>query len=549
MMESQPIDSREPRPSASKGYPRLAARIVVAMALALVLLHFGVGLARFCRFAITCPYEIDYGEAVLLQGAVNIAQGQVVYNNYHHYPFVAATYPPAYPALCAIGVRVFGVSFAFGRVLSILSALAVTALIWLILRRVGTSHFAAGLAAALFLASPVVCLRMPMMRVDMVAVALGLGGLYCVMRGGRWLIPAVALLVLAVYTRQSQVVPLAAGVLYLWWAKERKAAALVAASCSALILAGFLALQAASHGWFYRHVVVANRNLWDFGYLRMVWAAGFHPWRFPFVIGAVGAALALLGPARSEVATSSGPQRRPERLLVLYFAFAMLVSLTAGKIGSFVNYLLEPIAAASVMSGVAYHRLAEILLARRWNIVWAAAWLIMVVPPAWVLAQPGRGPCGPYRFVNPDVITRSGVEALPLLRRARGDVLSEDIGLLLLSGHRVLLDPHKMTSMSEDGTWDQRPLLADIARRRFVLIITSWDPATAVPDQWGCYGRHRWTAGMAQAIKGNYRLLRRAGDLFVLAPADAGHPSFDAARAARVTAPAPAVEGLSNECG
>jgi len=530
-MESQPTQPRAPRPAATRRYPLLAAQIVAAIALALVLLHFGVGLARFCRFAITCPYEIDYGEAVLLQGAVNIAQGQVVYNDYQHYPFVVATYPPVYPALCAIGVSLFGVSFAFGRVLSILSALAATALIWLILRRVGTSHFAAGLGAALFLASPVVCLRMPMMRVDMIAVALGLGGLYCVMRGGRWLIAAVALLVLAVYTRQSQVAPLAAGVVYLWWVKERKAAVLVAVSCSALILAGFLALQVASHGWFYRHVVVANRNLWDFGYLRMVWATGFRPWRFPFLLGAVGVALALLGPARSEVGASANPPRRPERLLVLYFALAMLVSLTAGKIGSFVNYLLEPIAAASVMSGVAYHRLAEILLARRWNTVWAAAWLLMVVPPAWVLAQPGRGPCGPYRFVNPDVITRSGAEALPVLRRTRGDVLSEDIGLLLLSGHRVLLDPHKMTSMSEDGTWDQRPLLADIGRRRFVLIITSWDPATALPDQWGCYGRHRWTAGMAQAIKRNYRLLRRAGDLYVLAPADASHPPFDTARA------------------
>jgi hypothetical protein len=502
----------------------------LAAALALVLLHFGLGLARYWGFALTCPYEIDYGEAVLLQGAANIAHGQVVYNDYQRYPFVAATYPPVFPALCAIGVRMFGMSFAFGRMLSILSALAVTVLIWLILRRVGASHFAAGLGAVLCLASPVVCLRMPMMRVDMIAVALGLGGVYCVLRGGRWLIAAVALLVLAVYTRQSQVAPLVAGVVYLWWARDRRAAVLVAASCAALILAGFLALQVTSHGWFYRHVVVANRNLWDFGYLRMVWAAGFHPWPFPFVLGAVGAVLSLVRPTRGGEAPSSGTARRPERLLMLYFAFAMLVSLTAGKMGAFVNYLLEPIAAASIMSGVAYHRLAGVLLARRWNLVWAAVWLLMVAPPAWVLAQPGRGPCGPYRFVDPDTITRSGAEALPYLRRARGDVLSEDIGLLLLSGHRVLLDPHKMTSMSEDGTWDQRPLLADIGRRRFVLIITSWDPATAVPDQWGCYGRHRWSAGMAQAIKGNYRLLATAGSLFVLAPADASHPPFDAAR-------------------
>ena len=523
-MESQPIDSRGPRPPASKGHLQLAARIVVATVLALVLLHFAVAFGDFVWFVVTCPSEIDYGEGIVLNNALNIAHGREVYNNYHHYPFVVATYPPVYPALCAVGARLFGISFTFGRVLTLLATLAAMVLVWLILRRAGVSRAAAGFGTVLFAASPEVCRWAAVMRVDMVAIALGLAGLYCVMRGGRWLIPAVALLVLAVYTRQSQVAPLAAGVLYLWWAKERRAAVLVAASCAALIIASFLALQVASDGWFYRHVIVANRNLWDWRQLVEVWL-GSRVWRFPFLIAPVGAILALLEPGRGEDTPSSGAGRRPERLLVLYFACAMLVSLTAGKVGSYLNYLIEPLAASGLLSGVAYDSLARRLGSPRWRPAWVAAWVLMVVPPAWVLAQPGRPPCRPFGFRRADMVV-AWKEGIPLVRRTRGDVLSENTGLLLVAGHRIMLDPHKMTSMAEDGTWDQRPLVRDIERRRFPLIIITWDPPTAVPDRWGTYGRYRWTREMAEAIMRNYGLVRYMPTFCVAAPADAQRPSF-----------------------
>jgi hypothetical protein len=108
--------------------------------------------------------------------------------------------------------------------------------------------------------------------------------------------------------------------------------------------------------------------------------------------------------------------------------------------------------------------------------------------------------------------------------------LSENTGLLLITHHPILLDPHKMTSMSHDGTWDQRPLLRDIRRRRFSLIITTWNPAMATLDRRGTYGDYRWTKEMGEAIRRNYHLVQAAPNLYALAPGDETHPSFERLR-------------------
>jgi hypothetical protein len=527
---TRPRRSRRSKSAARTPHSLLPVRIVLGIVLGLVLLNFVVALAKFDWFALSIPYEIDYGEGILLQNAINLAHGREVYNNYHHYPYVVATYPPIYPLLCAAGVRLFGVSFTFARLLSILSGLGAGVLIWLMLRRAGTSRFGAGFGAMLFVAAPSVCLRAVVIRVDMVALVISLAGLYCVMRGGRWLLPAVVLFVLAVYTRQSQVGPLVASIAYLWWTRQRRDAALVAGSFAALTAVIFLVLQFASHGWFYRHVILANMNFWELKRLIEIWQWTFPTWRFPFLIGGVGVALTLFARGPTNQDEGVHPHRREHLLLVWYFVVAMLITVTAGKVGSYVNYMLEPLAAASLMSGVAYQRLAEMLLTRGWRVAWAAAWLLMVVPPAWVLGQPGRTAYAPFTY-SPETFWKAGNEVAPLLRRTKGEVLSENTGLLLMTGHRILLDSHKMTSMYHDGNWDQRPLLRDIERRRFALIIITWDPVKDAPDRWGCYGWYRWSWDMGEAIKRNYYTMKHAGDLYVMAPADTRHPSAAKVRA------------------
>lgn len=498
-------------PGGGKQWPPV--RLVAGVAVGLVVASLAWSLARWMVFALRCPYELDYGEGIILNTALQIAGGHPIYNDYHHYPFIVATYPPVYPLLCALGAKLWGVSFAFGRAVSMLSTLAGGLFIWLLLRRAQLSRPAAGFAAVLFVGAPAVAQRGAFMRIDMLAVALGLAGLYCVVRGGRRrLLWAVALFAAAFYTRQSEVAPLAAGVVYLWFAGRRRQALGLAGGWLAATAALYLALQVSSGGGFYDHVIASNMNYWSAGILRDIWVLTYVTWRWPFLFAAVGLLLWLAKPG------SDRPAYHPAWLLVWYLLFAVLVTVTAGKVGSYVNYTLEAIAAAALLSGVAYQRLAE-LLAHRSRVAWAAAWLLLVAPPALLLAQPGRQAWQPMPYFDPQGMVAAGERFAPILRGTVGEVLSEDIGLLLLTGHRVLLDPHKMTSMARDGRWNAAPLIRDIKRRRFAYIITTWDPATAPLDRWGTYGTYRWTKGAGDAIKGSYRPVEHVGTLYLLAPA------------------------------
>lgn len=518
----QPSGSR-PLPAARAWY--IAQAILIAVAGALLAWSL-VRLGAYFWFALTCPYEIEYGEGVLLHNAISIARGGEVYNDFHHYPYLAATYPPMFPLVSAIGVKLFGVSFAFGRAVSVLSTLGTAVLIWLILRRTGRGQFASGLAAVLFLAAPIVCWWGPVMRVDMLAVMLGVAAVYCVMRGGRWLGVAVVLMVAAIFTRQSEVAPLAAGVGYLWWVRQRRQAVFVGAAWMAAVLLISGALQAASHGWFFRHVVTANENAWHLQTFFEWWTEWVIPsLPFPFVLGLGGAVIALGGWGGS-VGDSRARAPQGLRLLALYFVFAMLVSLTAGKIGAAVNYFLEPLAAACLMTGVAVQWLGGRLHSWPGKAAWVAAWLVLVSAPAYALVRPEVDQYWPYRLSREKIIA-GGNEALALVRAAKGDILSEDSGLPLLAGRRLLLDPHKMTSLFRDGVWNQRPLIEDIERRRFALIITRWDPVGGATDRWGTVGDYRWSIGMGRAIMQNYYLVKKTGFLYITAPLDGKHRSCD----------------------
>ena len=552
------------QPRSSRRRRWRTSEIVLYVAAAALLAHALVRLVEYYHWTITCPYEIEYGEGIVLQNAINIAHGRALYNDYHTYPYVVATYPPVYPLLSSIGIRLFGPSFEFGRAISALATLATALLIWLIMRRSVRSRWAAVGAAVIFLAAPIICWWGTVMRVDMMAVFLGIASLYCVVRGGRWLIAAAVLMTLAIYTRQSEVAPLAAGVAYLWsfayqrntaltcgtlpdevrsgglsagstchgrrtslrWIGQRRNALLLGASCVTAVLALFVVLQATSHGWFFQHIVVANRNFWELKYLVSLWRSTFLSWPFPFAAGVLGAVLALV-PDRRSADTSEHGAARPVRLLVLYFAFAMLVSLTGGKIGATVNYMVEPLAASCLMCGVAIDRLAQRRQMWTGGAAWVALWLALIASLVFPLVDPEAGPKVGDRLWRSEVI-RGGATAVSLIRQTRGDILSEDTGLLPITGRPILLDPHKMTSMFRDGNWDQRPLLKDIERRRFGLIILRWDPIGGATDEWGTYGGYRWSIGMGRAIMANYYLVKSIGrryPYYFVAPADDQHPS------------------------
>ena len=92
-----------------------------------------------------------------------------------------------------------------------------------------------------------------------------------------------------------------------------------------------------------------------------------------------------------------------------------------------------------------------------------------------------------------------------LIRSQPGEVLSDDVGLLLLAGKEPRYDdPATMGPAAASGIWDQRGLLREIAERRFSAILIPIDVEKQTADPAG-----RWTPEMIAAIREHYRVAHR----------------------------------------
>lgn len=464
-----------------------------------------------CVADIRCPYTLDYGEGLVLNQAVRLAHGETLYNDYNRYPFVVSNYPPMFILLGGLGVKLFGISFAFGRSLSFAFMLGVGIMMAMLLRRSGLRLAPALGAPALLLSTTFVTMWSGFMRVDSLALLWGMAGLYFVLRGGRWLIVAMLMMVAASYTKQSMIAGLAAAAVYLWWTGRRRDAVLFVASWAGLGAAIFAVLQVTSHGWFYRHMITANANPWDLLRALTLISVVVKDWPATVALALGTAAFLVISPRRARMQPVPPLTAAGEQLFLAYLAFAAISSLTAGKAGATVNYMIEPLAAALLLGAFGYQRLISEPRTRASRVLWvavAAAFVgqaVMMWTPAsqWDLGR--------------EEAAEGGRAAAALFARTHGDIIGEPVGDVVLSGRPLLLDPASFSQMSLAGVWDPTPLLRDIRRQRFALVFTGFDPNTG-PDRFGSFGQGRWSGPIMQAILTRYRVTKAAGYTFFLTP-------------------------------
>jgi hypothetical protein len=75
----------------------------------------------------------------------------------------------------------------------------------------------------------------------------------------------------------------------------------------------------------------------------------------------------------------------------------------------------------------------------------------------------------------------------------------ETMGMLVISGHRILLQPFELTQLAHQGLWDQTRLLDDLRAHKFGIILINDGPAT--PKEWT---KERWTEEMLATIHAEY---------------------------------------------
>ena len=449
-----------------------------------LLLTLGAGVAYAAWFlgrTTIYPHALDYGEGPLLDQAVRLAHGQSIYRvPGAEPPWTVSNYPPLYPALEAGLAAVFGPAYWYGRLIAVLSLAGSAVLVGAIVQRLTADRFAAVVAGLLLPASAYAGYWAALARIDNLALLLSLAGLWCLLRFDRLgaLFAAIGLLAAAVYTRQTYglTAPLTAFVWLLGHSRQRAFGLL--AGLAALVAVTGVVLNGVTDGGFWFNVVTANVN--EFRWAGVLYYVQTVPVQIPvLLLAAVAYAVVAI---RHRLASG--------RVIGPYLVAGTLLVLTAGKIGSASNYLIEFATGLCLAVGG------------------LLAWLREVRPRSFAITLGALAVQSVYSLLFPPWWYGSTLETVDdeadrrqisqVISSASGPVLADqEMGELPLDGRPIILQPFELTQLSRAGLWDQTPLVASIQQQRYAVILIY-----TIPDY--PLERDRWSAEMLAALDRAY---------------------------------------------
>jgi hypothetical protein len=421
------------------------------------------------------PYQIDYGEGLMLDGAMRLRHSQPLYPDPFRFPVVLHVYGPVAYAAVALVLPAGAPSFIAGRVLVFGCAIALSFLIaWLLWRWTGSWWI--GLSFGLLLLTlPAFRFWLYLLRADIIGVALSLAGVALYQRKPTWW--SVPFFALAIFSKYTLVAAPLAVFAHLLVTRRVKEGAGFAAGMVGISLAGFAAMQRVTGGWFAFHMFATHPDRYSltqfFALAGLVWASA------PVVT-----ALALWHAIRDF-------RNRTRTFPPLYLAISSLTALTAGKLGSTTNHFLEWMVAACLCAGLGYSVVISSHAGKAMPVTFLLGASVLVgaivqnrqsLQPTEALTQ-----CGPaYQYVARSTASR---------------VFSENLGAVLMTGRPVLVsDPFVYLQLAKHGLRPDREVETLVNEKYFDLIVMSNDPATTKLQSGDI-----WPESLVDAVGRNYR--------------------------------------------
>lgn len=460
------------------------------------------------------PFQLDYGESLVLYQAQRIAGGLSIYKDINSYPYIFSNYPPLLQAVVSPLIALVGPAFWPGRMLAGAAAAGLGLVAVAMVQR-GGSRLAALTAALLFLGAPYIYHWVPLFRIDLPALLLATLGMVVLMGvtpektidgGGRSsrdvhrrrntqrIYLAGLLFCLGLFTKHSYLAAPAIALLYLAVANRRLAGHLLA-SYVLFGLLPFITLQIATGGAFAYDLIVANVNPFSIRLLldqTSRFIVGFWP---VFVLAAAGAVSTWRG--TPGVAASPGG-----RLLFWYLVASLLTILLAGKSGAWENYFFEPLFMLCVFAGLGLSR----LLSSPSLMGQLAAPMLLIVQ----LVLMWRDPLLPSQIVREQGLANRALA--PLIAAQSDMILAEDTGLLLVNGQDIPFFAFQYTQLAREGKWDQAWVVDNLLNGSFSLVVLD-EGTREDPDHY-----QRFTRQMLSALDTAYGLVARVGKYRVYAP-------------------------------
>lgn len=429
------------------------------------------------------PYQIDYGEGSMLEGALRIVHSQPLYSDPFNFPVVLHMYGPAAYGAVALVLPGGTISLPVARMLILTCCLALSLLLTYILRCM-IGSWRVGLAFGFLLSTlPAFRFWLYLLRADVIGIVLSVAGLALYIRNPRlwyWSIPFFGLAVFCKYTLIAA--PLAVFI-HLIVQRQWKRGTGFAAALGLLCALAFAVLQITTDGWFAFHMFSTHPDPYSlrqfFGLAGLVWLSA------PVVTG-----LALWYVAQNF--------RSPGRnLAAIYFVTSCITALSAGKLGSTTNHFLEWMVASCLCAGLAY----SLLMTKYPRTVAPITVLLGVSVLVGVVVQnrPNQQPtlelaeCGKaYQYVRNSSSSR---------------ILSESLSPLLMAGKPILLsDPFAYSQFVKRGLWTDRKVEQLVSQKYFDLIVLGSDPS-----QMKMRGSELWSDWFIDAADQNYRTVARFG--------------------------------------
>lgn len=500
--------------------------------------------------AIRYPYSIDYGEGPLLDQTLRMANFENIYRStLAEPPYTVSNYPPLYILAQVPFAWIFGPAFWYGRLINLLSVVLTGLFITLTLKTLTRDWFGSSVAGLLLLAFPYIHHWAKFNRIDELALLLSWAALFVTVRffgsaqsisasassGTGWksaarataaaviasrpFWAAVILFSAAIFTRQTYALaaPFAA---FFWlifgsagaWKTRILRAVLLGLGVGGLSLILFLILNTLSAGGFYLNIVVANVNAFFWSSVKH-YADEISTRLWPLL----GLALAFLILDRvfsllrrsRQAGAEAEPTNNSWALVLPYLLATMAGSITIGKDGSNVNYLLELSAALSLAGGA--------MLAWTWQLrrvgVRALVQLAVIALLAYqvgVMIDWDRK--DNVSYIQDREAHLAGVaQTLQILKDAPGPVLADEyMGLVPLAGKRLYFQPFEFKQLAQAKVWNEQAFLGEIAAHKFDVILwyKGWSGSTEA----------RWTPAQRQVVEMYYQLDRTVGDILVFRP-------------------------------
>ncbi len=438
---------------------------------------------------ITYPYQVSYPEGLILNQVKLLLAGDPIYKSIDDYPFIVTNYPPVYLFCCAGLVKIFGLSFAWGRLITFLVTIFVVFLIYKFLKPKIQKEIAL-ISALLFISSSYIYKDTPFMRVDMLGLFFCLLGFYIFLnidiKNNTFY--SVFLFLLSLYTKQTFISAPIAIAIWLFF-NQRKRSIIFIFSMIIPYLIIFLLINYLTKGEFFRHNILYNLNIFDLKqafkyYIRFLQT---HSILLLFSL------LFFLDTARN----------KEFFIWRLYFIFSAIIGISVGKIGANTNYFFELIALSCIITGFSIERLKNYIDSKKYLLITNSALITQLVLFAHM------------PFYSEPAITKSdwqnGAQLSRVVLNTLDKIISEDAGVLVLNKKQVLFQPFELTQLAYQKLWDQDKFLNDIRSKRFSLILLSFN-VNYFSD------KERLTSKMAEAIKENYYIETLIGNYFLYRP-------------------------------